>query len=90
MTHLLLKINARKPLWIQVTGPLDALTRVQAILDLLEQNRPLSEFCNSIIEDQHASPTLPERPSVLWILTLSLSKSSALQSLSLRPPTPTT
>ena len=90
MTNLLVRINSRKPLWIQVTGPSDALSRVQSILDTLEQSIPLTEFCNSLMEDQHATTTIPTQPSVLWILTLSLSKTTDIQSISLRPPTPTT
>lgn len=80
---LIVRLNDRKPLAIQTKGALDALTRVQAIMDLLGSGLKPSEVHTFIEEDHHAkqAPAKPKLP--LLTLTLKLTKTGELRTLHL-------
>lgn len=80
---LIVKLNDRKPLAIQTKGALDALTRVQSILDLLGSGLKPSEVHTFIEEDHHAKPAPAKSKLPLLILTLKLTKAGELRTLHL-------
>lgn len=80
---LIVRLNDRKPLAIQTKGILDALTRVQAIIDLLGTSLKPSEVHTFIEEDHHAKPAPTQLKLPALILTLKLTKTGDLRTLHL-------